>query len=177
MFLPAQLAAVGALNLCAYNTSSCDEIMACCYNVAEGACCAYPPTYKWTACQDMPLTSDGSGTTHGITARDFPSRSEHLSVSDPICVPIHDRHTSLHESSSSGRRPNIRSHALRRRSSNKGTKGNCVKPNVIGFTTDDGVKHRHYIDEIGFEQAERYLKEKNYEALFNLPKAGDHAGH
>ena len=55
-----------------------------------------------------------------------------------------------------------------RRDSEARDDANCVRPNVIGFTTEDGVEHLVKVPEGKFDEVNEWVKSDDFSKLLEL---------
>ncbi|KAF8988557.1 hypothetical protein BDQ17DRAFT_1200764, partial [Cyathus striatus] len=141
-----------AADICTYTSRSCIGSYGCCYGIAEGTCCYWPSTsgLGWSVqYSGMPTTPWWLGRAYG-----------------DLCTTITSGVGAINWVSANWDSDYRTRRSLEGRDNINGT--NCVLPNVVGFTTEDGKEHKVKVPEGKFGEVNDLLKEDNFEELLKL---------
>ncbi|TFK44195.1 hypothetical protein BDQ12DRAFT_660991 [Crucibulum laeve] len=171
-FLATLLLSIGlvfAADICTYTSRNCIGSYGCCYGIAEGTCCYWPANsgYGWSVkYSSMPTTPWWLGRAYGDLCTTLTSGSG--SSSGSICASVYTGPTYINWVSANWDSDYRTRRSLEERGDTP--QGDCVLPNVIGFTSDDGEEHLVKVPEGKFEEVNELVKADNFKELLKLDK-------
>ncbi|KIJ93347.1 hypothetical protein K443DRAFT_402238 [Laccaria amethystina LaAM-08-1] len=154
---------VSASDICAYTDRACMGTYSCCLNVAKGACCSWRNNFGWSVkYQNMPASWFGRAYSDSTCQRQAVGISP--LVIGPLCTSVLNNVNANWLSAGWGPGGGI----PRRDTEDHVDDLNCVRPNVIGFTTEDGKEHLVKVPEGMVDELNEWVKTENFAKLLEL---------
>ncbi|TFK44194.1 hypothetical protein BDQ12DRAFT_672549 [Crucibulum laeve] len=160
------IAVAFAANICAYTSRDCIGSCGCCTNTAEGSCCYWPSnsSYGWSVrFSNMPSTPYWLGLTYGDFC--WTQTSGAGSSSGSVCSSVYPAPNRINWVSANW----DADYRTRRSVDVRGD--DCVVPDTIGFTNEDGKEHLVKVPEGKFEDIANLIETLNFEALLKFERA------
>ncbi|EDR13579.1 uncharacterized protein LACBIDRAFT_292408 [Laccaria bicolor S238N-H82] len=134
---------VSASDICAYTSRNClPTTFGCCSNIPQTTCCYWPNNYGWS-----------------VKFQNMPSSPWAGSVSqNDVCTSVYNGSTYLNWLSANWNAGTLISR----------DDANCVRPNVIGFTTEVGEEHLVKVPEGKFDELNEWVKTGSFSKLLVL---------
>ncbi|KIM40881.1 hypothetical protein M413DRAFT_43185, partial [Hebeloma cylindrosporum] len=152
---------VSAGDICAYTSRNCIGGFGCCSNILPGTCCLFSTGYGWsTRFQNMPQTQYWLGTTYGD--RCTTSTGGAGDSNGNICLSVYPGPTYLNAKSANWKADRLNTRSFE----GDASESDCMRMNVIGFTTENGEEKRFEVPkDRTFEEVDGFLKAGRYEEL------------
>jgi hypothetical protein len=155
------------------------------YGIAQNTCCNWPSNYGWSVkFQNMPMTSTWFGKTFGTSTCSTQTGGggsssgsickNHETLPNLFSILTQRNIFSLGTSVFNGPTylnwlsANWNAGTGMRRDAEARDDANCVRPNVIGFTTQDGVEHLVKVPEGKFDEVNEWVKSDDFSKLLEL---------
>ncbi|KIJ93343.1 hypothetical protein K443DRAFT_646175 [Laccaria amethystina LaAM-08-1] len=154
---------VAASDICAYASRNCVESYGCCQNILPGTCCSWPNNYGWSVrYQNMPASWSGR------TFSDSNCQRQWLGISPLVVGPISYRTTKTLPIGCLRTGVRVGGSPPRRDTEDHNDVLNCVRPNVIGFTTKDGKEHLVKVPEGTLDELNEWVKTEIFAKLLEF---------